>query len=66
MDTPADPQYPVYALTTSEICRYRRELEQAIQRLGQAPGVADLRTKLDQVLAEQESRTRLRRANGRS
>ncbi len=55
------PQHPTSQLTTGELTRYRRELEHAVARLGQAPVVADLRAKLDEVAAEQEQRTQLAR-----
>ncbi len=56
MDTP-QPPHPLGALTTSELTRYLRQLEHAIS--GIAPGApvqADLRRKLGEVLAEQQSR----------
>ena len=59
------PRHPVHALTTGELTRFRRELEHAVVRLGQAPVVADLRAKLDEVLAEQESRDSIRQATRR-
>jgi hypothetical protein len=50
----------MHALTTTEISRYRRELEHAIQGISpDAPVQADLRRKLDAVLAEQTSRERI-------
>lgn len=63
-DLPANPPHPMYALTTSELSQYRRELEHAVTRLGEAPVVADLRAKLDEVLAEEESRTRAKTFTG--
>lgn len=58
--TPAEPNHPMHALTTTEISRYRRELEHAIQGISpDAPVQADLRRKLDAVLAEQTSRERI-------
>jgi hypothetical protein len=57
---PAEPSHPVHALTTYEIARYRRELEHAIGGISpDAPVQADLRRKLDEVLAEQTSRERI-------
>jgi hypothetical protein len=50
------PPHPTYALTTAELSRYRSELEHAVQRLGTAPVVTELREKLDEVVQEQESR----------
>jgi hypothetical protein len=55
----------LHALTTGELARFRKELEHAVKRLGQAPVVEDLQAKLRLVLDEQESRTRIRQANGR-
>jgi hypothetical protein len=54
----------MYALTTYELKDYRKLLEHAVARLGEAPVVADLRAKLDAVLAEEESRTRAQNATG--
>ena len=54
------PSHPLSALTTFEVRDYRRDLERAIK--GFAPGApvqADLRRKLDAVIAEQEDRARL-------
>jgi hypothetical protein len=60
-----EPKHPVYALTTSELSAWRRKLEHVIEGLSpDAPSRADLRRKLDEVLAEQEERLRIRRANG--
>ena len=59
----AQPKYPLYALTTSELSRHRRELEDAIAScdgmdpVPQARG--DLQARLDGVIAEQDDRTRL-------
>jgi hypothetical protein len=53
------PKHPIYALTTGEISRYRRELERAIAGIApDAPVQADLKRRLDEVLAEQEQRAR--------
>jgi hypothetical protein len=58
--TVAEPGHPVHALTTFELRRYRRELEYAIQGISpNAPVRDDLRRKLGEVLAEQESRTHI-------
>jgi hypothetical protein len=54
------PAHPLYALTTYELRDYRRDLERAIS--GFAPGDpagAELRGRLEEVLAEQESRVKL-------
>ena len=60
----AEPGHPVPALTTFELGRYRRELEHAIKGISpDAPVQEDLRRKLGEVLAEQESRTRIQHAS---
>jgi hypothetical protein len=57
---PKHPRHPMYALTTYELRDYRRELERAIAGIASdAPVQADLRRKLDAVIAEQEDRARL-------
>ena len=49
-----------FALTSYELRDYRRELERAIKGIfSDAPVQADLRAKLDAVLAEQEDRAPL-------
>jgi hypothetical protein len=57
------PKHPMYALTTYELRDHRRELERAVAFYDKyhpaAPVLADLRTRLDDVLAEQESRARI-------
>jgi hypothetical protein len=61
--TVAPPKHPLYALTTSELSGHRRQLESAIayyegmDPVPQARG--DLQARLDDVLAEQDDRTRL-------
>ena len=51
------PEHPLDALTTYELSRYRRELEHALKALPEHAAVRELlRTKLAEVLAEQESR----------
>ena len=56
----AVPKHPVSALTTFELRNYRRDLERAIRGIApDAPVQADLRRKLDAVLAEQEDRARM-------
>ncbi|MGD0063995.1 MAG: hypothetical protein ABSB76_11210 [Streptosporangiaceae bacterium] len=58
--TPAEPEHPTHALTTTELSRYRRELEHAIKGISpDAPVQTELRSKLDEVLAEQDERARL-------
>ena len=63
MSTP-QPPHPLAALTTFELARYRRELEQALRDLpGQTPIRAQLQQNLTQVIAEQQSRTQIRQAS---
>jgi hypothetical protein len=60
------PKHPLYALTTYELSAWRRELEHAIKGLSpDAPTRADLRRKLEEVLAEQADRRQIARANSR-
>ena len=56
------PPHPLHALTTYELKSYRSQLERAIgdRQVGNAPIAAELRTRLDEVLAEQEQRDRIR------
>jgi hypothetical protein len=57
------PKHPLPALTTFELSEHRRQLENAIayydgmDPVPQARG--DLRARLDDVIAEQDDRTRL-------
>jgi AMP-binding enzyme len=54
---PDEPKHPLSALTTYELRDYRRQLERAIKGIApDAPVQADLRRKLDEVLAEQDHR----------
>ena len=54
------PAHPLYALTTYELRDYRRELERAISGIAPGnPAGAQLSDRLDEVLAEQESRSKL-------
>jgi hypothetical protein len=56
----AEPKYPVHQLTTSELTRYRRELEHAVQGISpEAPAQTELRRRLDGVLAEQSEREKI-------
>jgi hypothetical protein len=58
--TVEQPKHPIHALTTYELRAYRRRLEHAIKGISaDAPVQADLRRRLDAVLAEQEERARL-------
>ena len=50
----------MHSLTTFELRDYRRDLERAIRGIAaDAPVQADLRRKLDMVIAEQEDRARM-------
>jgi hypothetical protein len=54
------PKHPLYALTTHELNEYRGKLEQAAAAPAAAPQArADLRRRLDDVLAEQDDRARI-------
>jgi hypothetical protein len=57
------PKHPLPALTTYELRDYRRELEQAIGFLDRQapvpPARARLQARLDDVIAEQDDRSRL-------
>jgi hypothetical protein len=54
---PEEQKQPLSALTTYELRDYRRQLEHAIKGIApDAPVQADLRRKLDEVLAEQDAR----------
>jgi hypothetical protein len=59
----AQPKHPLYALTTSELSGHRRQLEDAIayyDRMDPVPQArGDLQARLDDVIAEQDDRTRL-------
>jgi hypothetical protein len=57
-----EPKHTVAQLTTSELARYRRELEHAVKGISpDAPVQAELRSKLDEVLAEQAEREKIAR-----
>lgn len=60
------PKHPLHALTTYELRDYRRQLEQAISFFDRQdpvpPARARLQARLDDVVAEQDERTRLARA----
>ena len=60
------PKHPMHALTTYELRDHRRLLERAVafyeKRHPAAPVLANLRSRLDGVLAEQEDRARMARA----
>jgi hypothetical protein len=61
--TVQQPKHPLYALTTSELTDYRRQLENAIayyDRMDPVPQArGDLQARLDDVIAEQDDRIRL-------
>ena len=61
--TVAPPKHPLYALTTSELSGHRRQLENAIascEGMDPVPRArGDLQARLDDVIAEQDDRTRL-------
>jgi hypothetical protein len=53
------PAHPTHALTTYELRNYRRQLEHALRKLPEHAEVRLLiRQRLDEVLTEQEDRTR--------
>jgi hypothetical protein len=57
---PAEPKHALSALTTYELRDYRRQLEHSIKGISaDAPIQADLRRRLDEVLAEQDERARI-------
>ena len=60
-----EPPYPLGQMTTSELDRYRRELEHAVNGLpAHATYLPVLRGRLADVTAEQAARDRLAAANG--
>jgi hypothetical protein len=60
-----EPNRRLGEYTTSELARYRRELEHAIRGLPEtAPIQADLRRSLTDVDAEEQSRARPATGNG--
>ena len=57
------PKHPLAALATFELKQYRRELERAIALLdGADPVRRGLQARLDDVLTEQDERSRLAHA----
>ena len=64
--TVEQPKHPLHALATFELKEYRRQLESAIAFFDRQhpvpPARSRLQAKLDEVLAEQDDRTRLARA----
>jgi hypothetical protein len=60
MDTAPKPPHAMYAMTTFELSRYRRELESSLRNLpSTAPVRSDVQRKLSEVKEEQESRLRI-------
>jgi hypothetical protein len=59
----APPRHPLYALTTSELSEHRRQLERALAYCDGTDPVprarGDLQARLDDVIAEQDDRTKL-------
>jgi len=54
------PKHPLHAQTSYELSHYRRDLEHAIKTIApDAPVQADLRRKLDEVIAEQDDRAKM-------
>lgn len=68
-DQPATPQppHPLGALTSSELNRYRRDLERALddRTIGSAPVAETLWAKLDAVVNEEITREQIKNS-GRS
>ena len=63
--TVEQPLHRVHALTTYELRNYRRELEHSLRALPEHVAVrVILQQRLAEVLAEQDSRSRLHEANG--
>ena len=61
------PPHSVHALTTYELRNYRRELEHSLRALPEHVAVRVLlQQRLAEVLAEQDSRSRLHEANGQA
>ena len=62
----SQPKHPLHALTTYELRAYRRQLEDALaffDAQDPVPAVRDgLQARLDDVMAEQESRQRIAHA----
>jgi hypothetical protein len=61
--TVQQPKHALHALTTSELNAHRRQLEDAITSCDRMdpvpPARGDLQARLDDVIAEQDDRTRL-------
>ena len=64
MDVMTTEEYPVYAMTTSELDRRRSALERAIREIPPDAEVPErLRDDLAKVIAEQEQRDRMRQVS---
>jgi hypothetical protein len=63
------PKHPLYAMTTFELRDYRRQLESAVAVFERQdpipPARRRLQDRLDEVLAEQDSRSQLAHAERR-
>jgi hypothetical protein len=58
-----NPRYPVHALTTYELRRYRRALEHSLKGIpADAPVRERLYNRLAEVIAEEEGRAQLQQA----
>lgn len=67
MDVMTTAEYPVYAMTTSELDRRRSAVERAIREIPPDAEVPErLRNDLAKVIAEQEQRDRIRQASRRA
>ena len=59
------PAHPLHAMTTYELRDYRRDLEHSLISESRNPSLRDLlKRQLEGVLAEEDSRARLRHAIG--
>lgn len=65
MQPPPRPPHPTSQLTTYELRDYRRQLEHALKHLPEHATIrAQLAARLEEVLAEQESRSQQQRHTG--
>jgi hypothetical protein len=59
------PPHPMHSLTTYELRNYRRELEHSLKTIPEHAQVRELlQQRLSEVLAEQDSRSRLQHTGG--
>lgn len=59
------PEYPLYQMTTAELGKYRRDLENSLKGLpAAAPVRVDLAAKLELIAKEEASRASIARRNG--